>query len=83
MLKDHENKNECMYEYSQSWRRRLRLQYLVDIASIELKSGKEFDEFSQKLDLEMQIRWRLAPSTRKQYLDTVRKVISNQFVLVR
>jgi len=82
ILKDHENKNDNMYEYSQSWRRRLRLQSLVDIARMELKSGKEFDEFSQKLDQEMQIRWRLVPSTRKQYLDTVRKVISNQFVLV-
>ncbi|MDH3657291.1 MAG: hypothetical protein OEM77_04055 [Nitrosopumilus sp.] len=71
-----------MYEYSQSWRRRLRLQFLVDIARIELKSGKKFDEFSQKLDKEMQIRWRLVPSTRKQYLNTVRKVISNQFVLI-
>jgi hypothetical protein len=71
-----------MYEYSQSWRRRLRLQSLVDIARMELKSGKKFDEFSQKLDQEMQIRWKLVPSTRKQYLDTVRKVISNQFVLV-
>ena len=82
ILKDHENKNDNMYEYSQSWRRRLRLQFLVDIARIELKSGKEFDEFSQKLDQEMQIRWKLVPSTRKQYLNTVRKVISNQFVLV-
>ena len=82
ILKDHENKNDNMYEYSQSWRRRLRLQFLVEIARIELKSGKEFDEFSQKLDQEMQIRWRLVPSTRKQYLNTVRKVISNQFVLV-
>lgn len=82
ILKDHENKNDNMYEYSQSWRRRLRLQFLVEIARIELKSGKEFDEFSQKLDQEMQIRWKLVPSTRKQYLNTVRKVISNQFVLV-
>jgi len=82
ILKDHENKNDNMYEYSQSWRRRLRLQFLVDIARIELKSGKKFDEFSQKLDKEMQIRWRLVPSTRKQYLNTVRKVISNQFVLI-
>ena len=70
-----------MYEHPQAWRRKLRLQALVDIARRELESGKEFDEFSHKLDQEMQIRWRLVSSTRKQYLDTVKKVLENQFVL--
>ena len=70
-----------MYEYSQSWRKRLRLQTLVDIAREELKSGKEFDEFSEKLDHEMQKRWRLVSGTRKQYLVNVKKILENQFVL--
>ena len=70
-----------MYEYSQSWRRRLRLQALVDIAKKELDSGKEFDEFSHKLDEQMQSRWRLVRSTRKQYLDVVKKILEHKFVL--
>lgn len=81
-LKDHESKNENMYEYSQAWRRRLRLQTLVDIARKELDSGKEFDQITGKLEQEMQIRWRLVPGTRKQYLDTVKRVLNNQLVLM-
>jgi hypothetical protein len=81
-LKDHENKNGNMYENSHSWRRRLRIQSLVDIARKELDSGKEFDQITGKLEQEMQIRWRLIPGTRKQYLDTVKKVLNNQLVLI-
>ncbi len=71
-----------MYNHPSAWRRKLRLQELVDIARKELKSGKEFDEFSHILEQEMQIRWKLVPSTRKQYLETVKKVLDNQIVLV-
>ena len=71
-----------MYENSHSWRRRLRLKTLVDIARQELEAGKEFNEFSQKLEQEMQSRWKLVPTTRRQYLDTIKKVLDNQFVLV-
>ena len=70
-----------MYEYCQSWRKRLRLQTLVEIARKEQKSGFEFDIISLKLDHEMQVRWRLVPSTRKQYLETIKKILENQFVL--
>ncbi len=70
-----------MYENSHSWRRKMRIQTLVDIAKKEIESGSEFDEFSLKLEKEMQIRWKLVRGTRKQYLETVKKVLSNQFVL--
>ena len=80
-LKDHENKNGNMYEHPLSWKRRLRLQILVDIAQEELSSGKKFEDFFQKLDHEMQVRWRLVPSTRRQYLDSIKKVLENQLVL--
>ena len=70
-----------MHEYSQSWRKRLRLQALVKIARKEISSGLEYDEISIKLDKEMQIRWRLVPSTRKSYLETIKKVLDNQLVL--
>ena len=64
------------------WRRNLRIQSLVKIARKELESGKEFDEFSDILEQEMKIKWKLVPSTRKQYLVIVKKVLENQLVLV-
>ena len=70
-----------MSEYSQSWRKRLRLQLLVDIARKELKAGNNFDDVFSKLDLEMQSRWHMVPSTRKNYLGMIRKILENKFVL--
>jgi len=81
-LKDHDDKHANMSDYPSAWRRKLRVQTLVEIARIELKSGKEFDDFSGKLEEEMQIRWKLVQSTRKQYLDMVKRVLDNQLVLV-
>jgi hypothetical protein len=71
-----------MSEYSQSWKRRLRLQILVDLAKKELESEKEFNEISQKLDQEMWIRWKLVISTRKQYLEIIKKILENKFILI-
>ena len=70
-----------MYENYHAWRRKLRVQLLVEIAREELDSGKEFAEISEKLEQEMQTRWKLVSGTRKQYLETIRKVLENQFVL--
>ena len=70
-----------MYENSHAWRRKLRIQLMVDIAKKELDSGKEFQEICPKLEQEMLTRWKLVSGTRKQYLDTMRKVLDNQFVL--
>ena len=70
-----------MYENSHAWRRKLRIQLMVDIAKKELDSGKEFEEIYAKLEQEMLKRWKLVSGTRKQYLDTIRKVLDNQFVL--
>ena len=67
-----------MYDHPATWRRKLRLQELVNISRIELESGKTFDEFSDKLDKEMQSRWKLVPSTRKLYLNYVKRVLDNQ-----
>ena len=71
-----------MYEHPSVWRRKIRLQILVDIAKEELESGKEFDEFSEKLEQEMRSRWKLVYTTRKQYLDIIKKILDNQFVLI-
>jgi len=70
-----------MYENPAAWRRKLRCQTLVDIAKKELESGREFDEFSDKLEEEMKIRWRLVKSTRKEYLQTIKNVLENKYVL--
>ncbi len=71
-----------MYDNPASWRRKLRIRSLVEIARKELESGKEFDEFSGILEQEMKIKWKLVPSTRKQYLVTVKNVLENKFVLI-
>ena len=71
-----------MYDTHATWRRKLRVQSLVEIVRKEVESGKKFDEFSDMLEQEMKIKWKLVPSTRKQYLETVKKVLDNQIVLV-
>ena len=70
-----------MYENSHSWRKRLRLQRLVALARKEIASGRKLDDISLVLEQEMQVRWRLAATTRRQYLIIISKVLSNQFVL--
>ena len=71
-----------MYDNPATWRRKLRVRSLVGIARKELESGKEFDEFSDILEQEMKMKWKLVPSTRKLYLVTVKKVLDNKLVLI-
>ncbi|MGI9567233.1 MAG: hypothetical protein ACR2LL_09515 [Nitrosopumilus sp.] len=70
-----------MSEYSQSWKKKLRLQELVETTKKEIDSGNEFENISCKLDNEMQIRWRLVPSPRKNYLIMIKKILDNQIIL--
>ena len=65
-----------------TWRKKLRLVVLVDIAKQELESGKEITKVYEILEEEMQKRWRFVASTKKQYLDDVKKILRNQYVLV-
>jgi hypothetical protein len=71
-----------MAEHVQSWRKMLRLQELVDIARQELELGKEITLVYEILDQQMQERWNLVSSTRKQYLENINKILTNQYVLV-
>ncbi len=71
-----------MAEHVQTWRKKLRLQELVDTARQELESGKEIALVYEILDEQMQERWNLVSSTRKQYLDNINKILTNQYVLV-
>ncbi|MGI9567390.1 MAG: hypothetical protein ACR2LL_10310 [Nitrosopumilus sp.] len=74
-----------MAEYSQSWRKKLRIKLLVEIAQQEMK-GESYDEnnikkIREKLDSEMKTRWKLIKNTRKDYLEIVEKILKKEYVL--
>ncbi|MGI9565842.1 MAG: hypothetical protein ACR2LL_02360 [Nitrosopumilus sp.] len=74
-----------MAEYSQSWRKRLRIKLLVEIAQQELK-GESYDEnnikkIRERLDSEMKVRWNLIKNTRKDYLERAEKILRKEYVL--
>ncbi|MEK0339715.1 MAG: hypothetical protein QQN45_05425 [Nitrosopumilus sp.] len=71
-----------MVDHIYAWRKKLRLQELMDITKQELESGKEITIINEILDIQMQKRWNLVSSTRKQYLDDIKKILANQYVLV-
>ena len=71
-----------MADHVLTWRKKLRLVVLVGIAKQELESGKEITKVYEILEEEMQKRWRFVGSTKKQYLDDVKKILTNQYVLV-
>ena len=71
-----------MADHVQTWRKKLRLVVLVTIAKQELESGKEITKVYEILEEQMQGRWRFVGSTKKQYLDDVKKILTNQYVLV-
>ncbi len=71
-----------MVEHVQTWRKKLRLQELVDIARQELELDKEIALVYEILDEQMQERWNLVSSTRKKYLENINKILTNQYVLV-
>jgi len=70
-----------MADCVQTWRKKLRLQELVDVAKKELDSGIEISQIYEILDEEMQTRWKLVSYTRKQYLNSIKKILANQYVL--
>ena len=71
-----------MADYVQTWRKKLRLAVLVDVAKQELESGKDITKVYEILEEEMQERWGFVGSTKRQYLDVVKKILTNQYVLV-
>lgn len=70
-----------MSDCAHTWRKKLRLQALMIIARKELKSGKDVSQVYKILDEQMSIRWRFVSTTKKQYLDDVTKILTNQYVL--
>ncbi|MFQ5783028.1 MAG: hypothetical protein ACE5GR_08270 [Nitrosopumilus sp.] len=71
-----------MADHVQTWKRKLRLQELVSLAKAELETGKEISAVYEILDDIMQERWKFVDSTKRQYLEDVKKILSNQYVLV-
>ena len=71
-----------MVDCVQTWRKKLRLQELVDIAKNELESGTEISKICEILDKEMSFRWKLMNSTKKLCLEEIKKILANQFALV-
>ncbi len=71
-----------MSDHVHAWRKKLRLQILVEITKHELESDKEITQIYETLDSEMLMRWKLVSCTRKQYLNDVKKILANQYVLV-
>ena len=71
-----------MVEHVHAWRKKLRLQELLVITKQELESGKELGVINEILEIQMQKRWNLVSTTRKQYLDDIKKILANQYILV-
>ena len=80
MFKEDGYQHAHMSEYVQTWRKKIRIKILVDIAKRELKSGNEILQVYELLDQEMVNRWRIVLYTRKQYLLEINKIL-NQSVL--
>lgn len=66
-----------MADCVQTWRRQLRIQELTNVAKEKLESGVEITQVYEILDELMVSKWRSIPTTRKQYLDSVKKVLEN------
>ena len=51
------------------------------VAKRELDAGEEIDIVYEILQDEMESRWRFVGSTKRQYIENVKKILSNQYVL--
>lgn len=80
-LLDHFIKKLHMADCVQTWRRKLRIEELANIAKEKLESGAEITLVYKILDEIIVSKWKSIPTTRKQYLDSVTKVLKNQNVL--
>jgi len=73
-----------MAEYAQTWRKKLRIKQLVDIAKDELGENyndNDIKNIQEKLDSEMKTRWKLIRNTRKEYFEIVQKILRKEYVL--
>jgi hypothetical protein len=64
-----------------TWRKKLRLQELLVIAKKEIDSGKDIDLVYEILEDEMELRWRFVQTTKRQYIEDIKKNLANQYIL--
>ena len=72
---------KIMAECAHTWRKKLRLQELMIIAKREINAGEEIDLVYEILEDEMDTRWRFVGSTKRQYLEEIKKILANKYVL--
>ncbi|MGY5151114.1 MAG: hypothetical protein ACW9XA_02470 [Candidatus Nitrosopumilus sp. bin_6a] len=70
-----------MADCAHTWRKKLRLQELMIIAKREINAGEEIDLVYEILEDEMDARWRFVGSTKRQYLEEIKKILANKYVL--
>lgn len=70
-----------MTDCAHTWRKKLRLQELMIVAKREINAGEEIDLVYEKLEDEMDVRWRFVSSTKRQYLEDIKKILANKYVL--
>ena len=51
------------------------------ITKRKIDAGEEIDIIYEILEDEMQARWRFVSSIRRQYLDDIKRILANQYVL--
>jgi hypothetical protein len=82
ILLDHKFSKKPVAEYAQTWRRELRIHELVTIAKKEIELGTEINKIYQILDDTIYSKWRSIPTTRRAYIESVKKNLINQYVIV-
>jgi hypothetical protein len=70
-----------MTDCAHTWRKKLRLQELMVVAKYEIDAGEEIDLVYEILEDEMQARWGFVGSTKRQYIEDIKKILANQYVL--
>ncbi len=70
-----------MTDCAHTWRKKLRLQELFIIAKKEIDSGEDIDLVYKILEDEMELSWRFVQTTKRQYIEDIKKILANQYVL--
>ena len=70
-----------MADYAQTWRRELRIHELVEIAKKEIEIGTEINKIYEILDDVIYVKWRSIPTTRRAYIESVKKDLVNQYMI--
>lgn len=51
------------------------------VAKREIDAGEEIDLVYERLEDEMEARWRFVSSTKRQYLEDIKRILANKYVL--